>query len=872
MKIRLVTVVWGREFAEVFLRITLRTLLAEGNCPDLSRKHDVTYTIYTSTDGAALIEATPAFVRLREHMNVRLSIFAAGEIDEDNYGSHGYFWNRELELSRQTSAALFFVIPDVLYAQGTFVRWASRLEAGAGAIFTIGPQVALETIIPELEERFPEESPFSISRDYLHDLLLRHLHPLHAAMRHDSTRRPPHPEYDLRIVPNHGLVIREIVSHPFCVDPKIYNELRHYGPRDHLDTIVCEECLALSVEPLLKRVYSFYRPWPLDEKRLSNLAVWWNHYATEACEYESAVPFDICLSDDVEWPHARRRAVAGGRFYRSQVVASGRLFSLFAELQKRRLFSAANLIAFAVYVARLRRRVCFREGATILVPSEHALAAAMGRIEALLAAGREQEFIDLIADHVVFSKADADKGGRLRYLMRKNDVELAAGEGAVFTARGLPAEPLLRDAQRVSSPFSVGPFNVMEIDRVLWRGQSLAAEMPIEFQEDAARVNTTNGYVGPGGIFVVTAWGRRSNARRLLYYAAHVPLLEPFIAILLHRIYFPRVLPLIQFEQRAIGFARRIPYGIWRRLRGIPIVGPFLRRAFYGARIGVAVLRKIRTAAYVVHRNGLKQAVHLTLVRLNPRPLSNLVDVAAPAAHHVSKEQRAVMNEIRNIRAMETVLDVMAEYEAKMASDVFKSAPLMLLKRMLHDLVMPAGDTPPVERALRALADQDPGWAEAWLELAFIYEDRGEIERALPCFANAMTGIRPDDLPSYDPHPAAVAAACRGIHMARAGNDLEARACFELCLRHNPDFKIIAIEYANVLRRLGYFDQALAYYADGMYYQETRWSIPPGPRDIARLRFPYLTGNMPGGLMPGFPPAISKDSLRKGILPRRKQG
>ena len=51
MKIRLVTVVWGREFVDIFLRIGLRSLLAEGNAPALARAHQVTYTIYTTPWG-----------------------------------------------------------------------------------------------------------------------------------------------------------------------------------------------------------------------------------------------------------------------------------------------------------------------------------------------------------------------------------------------------------------------------------------------------------------------------------------------------------------------------------------------------------------------------------------------------------------------------------------------------------------------------------------------------------------------------------------------------------------------------------------------------------------------------------------------------
>src|SRR5262249_37465472 len=157
------------------------------------------------------------------------------------------------DLARRNDEVLFFIIPDLLYASGTLVRWAQRFVEGKRAVFTIGPQVVLETVLPELEQRVPaQQSSCDLDRDQLRDLLGRHLHPLHAAMRQDEPRRPSHPEYDLRLVPGRGLVIREIVSHPFCLQPGFYSTLKHYGPEDHLDTLAFEPCSTLSLEPLLK--------------------------------------------------------------------------------------------------------------------------------------------------------------------------------------------------------------------------------------------------------------------------------------------------------------------------------------------------------------------------------------------------------------------------------------------------------------------------------------------------------------------------------------------------------------------------------------------------------------------------------------------
>lgn len=853
MKIRLVTVVWGREYAELFLRGSLRTLLAEGNCPALARAHQVIYTIYTTADGAELLEAAPVFIRLREQMEVRVSVFAPGEIDDTNHGSHGYFWNREIDLARQNSAVLFFIIPDVLYAKDTLTRWAARFDAGAGAIFTIGPQVVLETIIPEIEERFQDSGAvFSIEQDELYDLLFRHLHPLHVAMRHDSDRRPPHPEYDLRLVPEHGIVIREIVSHPFCINPRIYNELRHYGPRDHLDTIVCEPCMTLSVEPLLKRVNSYYRPWPLDEARLTNLALWWDHYTTEACEYESNFPFDIYPSNDAKWPTVRRRAVAGGRFYRSQIVSSGRLYQLFSELKKRQSYKAASLLALAIYAARLRRRLPLRDGATILVPSERALAADEKRIAPLLVPGREQELIDLFADHIICSKENVARSHRLQHLIRRRE-KPAVGDGAIFTARGMAGEPLLRDVTRKGTPFSVGPFNVIMIDRILWRDQLPEAESADVAPSGPAESDHAVAPTAKSSTFVVTAWGQRSNLRRMLFYAAHIPLLEPLIAMLFHRIYYPHAMRVIQYEGRMFRIARRVPRAIWHRSRGIPIVGPVLRRALYAAMLLLGLLRKVKTAVRVMRREGFRQALNLTLVRLNLGAFSSM-----KAGHAVSEAERNFIDEIRNVRVMETVAAVLTDFQSKMGSEKFKSAPLELLERILREQKLDVAKAPLLEKALRGLTVSNPQWSEPWLELGFLHEDQGRLDEALVCFSKAMAGLRPNDLPDRDPHPAAVAGARRGKLLADAGNDAEAQACFKLCLGYDPGQRMVAVQYANLLRRLGHYDQALVYYSEGMYYQESRWSLPVPPRDAGRLRFPHLTGRMREIREPDFSPESSK--------------
>jgi tetratricopeptide (TPR) repeat protein len=853
VRIRLITVVWGQEYVDTFIRVGLRSLLSKGNVPDLASAHEVVYTIYTTHQDAETLQKAPAFARLRMSVDVRLSLFAAGEIDTTNYGEHGTFWWRGMDLARRNGEVLFFIIPDLLYANGTLVRWAERFVEGKRAIFTIGPQVVLETVVPELEMRFPgHESPYDLDRDQLLDLLGRHLHPLHAAMRHDEHRCPTHPEYDLRLVPQRGLVIREIVSHPFCVHPSFYSALKHYGPEDHLDTLMFEPCSTVSIEPILKRVHGYYRRWPLDEIRLSNLAGWWDCFTTAACERESHYPFDLARQEDEEWRTARARAVAAGGFYRSQVAAAGKLYRLFVALRTHGCFRAANILAAAVYAGRLRRRIGVRGRAIILAPTDKALSGPDGdKVRALLQPGRERELLDLVSDHILLGKDEIGSSRRLKRLIGRSPAE-PANEEELVTARGLPAGPLLSFAQSAGEPIGVGPFTVYSIDKVAWREAA-------EAHAAAERARAVAASQGPsqaptsdprtvGRTFVVTRWARKSIFHRMLYYALHIPFVEPLVALL-----FPFYFKVpIKNRLRPYRIVRRVRDAcclvkfLWDnfdeavvdRLLATAPARPILRLLPRSQRHAQPYVASARRVVGLIQRDGLRLALRKVRTQtIGPASLREAFSRLTPGASEIEK-----LEQVRNFRALKAVEAVLVGYETKMGAGAFRSAPLVYLRRLLARRRLDGARGSMAARTLlMKLVQRYPAWAEPWLELAFMYEDEGANADALRCFERAVRGKRAIDLAPSDPHPGAVAAANRGRLLMAMGRNDEACAAFALAVARDPGQKVGAAQYASLLRRRGDIDNALVYYSEGMYYQECRWSLPRAPRDAADVDFRYLT-------------------------------
>jgi hypothetical protein len=481
---RAVTVIWGAEFVGMFLRVGVRSLLAAGNLPDLARKYRVAYTIYTTSEDARAIEAAPVFQRLRESVDVQLSLFAADEIDPRHYGSHGVLWERALDSTKRNREILIFLIPDIVYAKGTLLRWAAKFEQGCRALYTPGPQVVLETILPELEAAVsPDGCRIEIDDADVARLGARHLHPMHCGMLREARRRVPFIEYDIRPVDGRGFVFREITAQPFCLDPSYFNQIVNFSPADHLNAVETLPCTCLSVEPLLKRAEWYYRPWRLDGTRISQLGEWWNQFGPPGCTKDSETVHAFCLSDGPPWHEALRRAERAGRFLRTQLVVARQIYRLFVSFKIIGLNWSAAMIAAALFQANLRRESGIRPGALLFVPHDKAFTDVLAnRFLPLLAPSREHDLVNLIRDHALPATS------------------AATPLDARLTARGLPFGSIAAGATILSGPHAIDSFKVYVIDRILWRDQPISQIQPApEFPEPPV-TRQSNGSRAPTAI------------------------------------------------------------------------------------------------------------------------------------------------------------------------------------------------------------------------------------------------------------------------------------------------------------------------------------------------------------------------------------
>lgn len=766
MNIRLVTVIWGAPFVDLFLRVALRSLMAAGNLPDLARNHTCRWTIYTTAEDAERLRASPLFAAVSELVDVDLSIFGLGEIDPANRGSHAILWQRGLELARRNRETLFLLIPDLVYAEGTLTRWAQRFAEGYRAVYTPGPFVALETALPEIEARATGDGIIAIGQDEMLAMLLRHMHPAEAAMFRDSPRRTQHPEHDLRALDGQGFVMRVFTSQPFCIDPNHFVKITMFNVEDHLDDICFEPFSVLSCEPLMKTAEWLYRPAPLDQESITRLGAWWHSFSPKGTIAESGHLYDFSRQTNEVSLHVRARAANGGRFLRAQLRLSLGIYRLWEWTTSSICdFWPAVFLATAHHVLPLRRKLVVSPESVIFMPrGEVLLRAENGWVWDCLKLGQERKLQRLMLAHLFTPHLQPD--GTRRWI---------SGNGEDLAALGF-------DPRIVSGPHVVDGLTVYQVDDLLLQPPTeLSVSPSAAGQTDAPPAQPTPNQAASESQFarlrprrVVKGVWRR--LRRLAGWTIRLPgRILRFSGRLLRRLgrlaFQPlpmigravyRLLLAVVLWMKGIRSLRVLAdpaakvlrvweaegaSGIRKRLAGrYPHIGYMFGRV--NRRISPVTRPLLRIAGLVprgvryVNRYGalaaLQRASTLVSWRIDLRPgdLSMAIRGRRPTPAS-QKSLEAVMN----IRALHALVDVLTHYQAAALGGARDSAPLGYIRSLLGPWSQDNAETRALlESKLVEIVRKHVFFAEAWLELGFLRMDGKDYDSALQAFTRAYSG------------------------------------------------------------------------------------------------------------------------------------
>lgn len=220
-----VTCVWGEEYTKVFVDLALPAMLAPGNLPALADGPRNLYHIVTTDADQATIENSAAFPRLAELVKVQFDRIDAPSSDTPRHDIQSYSNRLGIATADAAGAAIIFLNPDVIVADGGVRSLRRMIAAGKRAINVLGIRMIRERAVPRLmkHHRSGAGDVLTISPRQLIGLAMDALHPLTMMQVHNARDYDWLPSAILWPVGRQGMVARCFHLHPMCVYPRVKN-------------------------------------------------------------------------------------------------------------------------------------------------------------------------------------------------------------------------------------------------------------------------------------------------------------------------------------------------------------------------------------------------------------------------------------------------------------------------------------------------------------------------------------------------------------------------------------------------------------------------------------------------------------------------
>ena len=212
-----VTSVWGEQFCDTFLSVTLPCLLSTGNIPSISDKSSCVYKIFTSPESRKVIEQSAAVGRLRQYVDIEIRLIEGRSGNKYDTSSDCYrIATRE---AHNAGAATVYLIPDMVFADGGIASCIDVLRSGKRAILSLGLRTVRNTLAPELLKNFCKDGSICIRPRELVRLAIGHLHPITESHFYEGTSSTFHPAAFCWPVTEDGFVVHSFHLQPIALYP-----------------------------------------------------------------------------------------------------------------------------------------------------------------------------------------------------------------------------------------------------------------------------------------------------------------------------------------------------------------------------------------------------------------------------------------------------------------------------------------------------------------------------------------------------------------------------------------------------------------------------------------------------------------------------
>jgi hypothetical protein len=223
------TPVWGREFTRLYIETAIPAQLAPGNLPAIGREPHAKYVIYTTPGDAEAIRSAKVFKSLAETIPIVFH-FITEEIIE-RYQTQGDCFRRGVAMAEEAGAAILFLKPDLVFAEGSFATLKRLAESGHDVVFVPGIRTLKQDVADTLRRHYQKDDIIRVAPRDLMRVALSHLHPLAYSSFWDEGQGGLVPANLFWRVGTEGVAARCFHLHPLLVYPQCKNAI-FFGTED----------------------------------------------------------------------------------------------------------------------------------------------------------------------------------------------------------------------------------------------------------------------------------------------------------------------------------------------------------------------------------------------------------------------------------------------------------------------------------------------------------------------------------------------------------------------------------------------------------------------------------------------------------------
>jgi hypothetical protein len=229
MNFHLINIVWGQEYTDLLLNISLPSQLAPGNLPAFREKGKTAiYKIYTTDADAEVIKKSPVFAELSAIMPTEIILIDNFDLtDQEKYGSQSgskysvmvYCYQQAVRECINDNGKLVSLSPDAVFPHQFFTKLINIESTGKLAIMIFSYRVLKENFVTAITKEFYANN-LSVAIPS-HDLVkfsLDHLHPYSQSLFWDGIDYNTWPSHIYWNIKERGLLARCFNLHPIMLN------------------------------------------------------------------------------------------------------------------------------------------------------------------------------------------------------------------------------------------------------------------------------------------------------------------------------------------------------------------------------------------------------------------------------------------------------------------------------------------------------------------------------------------------------------------------------------------------------------------------------------------------------------------------------